>query len=946
MKKNTILILFFLFSFIYVSAQEKIKHSCGSDVIHLKLLKEDDSYKEKFEKNNLAWSKFIKKRESNNNKNAQTLLNHQETLTVVFHDVKNDPNESFLIGSTGSYQYIVDKLNLIYDGTNLGGKAQTNDTQIQFCLALQDKNVNPYIGNITHHSTSLGSIDKDNINHIDQIVTNSGATSKFPTKNYINVYIVDEIIGSVTGFAFLPSAHGKSYDGIFIEREYLVNNPSLDINMNVLAHEMGHYLGLFHVFGICDPATILTFPQCSCDNSNPIFNGDMVADTQPMELNFTCSPAPTSCGSTIPDDKSNYMDYGDFTCQNKFTPGQIDRMHFMIDSEFGARNSLLETKSCDICTGLFNCNFTIQIPNAIIANEVVVNTPLIFNVNTNCSNNPSITYNWELFNLDTNTLVLTVSLQTFNQTITVVGNYKLTLKASLTSNPNCVEVANPFYFKVIPEQGNSGPGSGTDYCKTLPDLNFSNFERVQYEKGWSLGTGSSLTNYTWPSTERYVETDAGFEPNSFEIIDQSTFSDVNFPSAANVPFGVNKILRVGRVINQTNVLPDGAAYYVKVKFKPTPDNCKFLVHYLGMKQVTTTPETASLGLLVQLSYESPLHPGYIKHIGQSEWGNKWEGTSNLGATTSLYNEFNKISSNGDFTSPNIVYGLKDYKTTVQWKTKLLDFSEFAILNQGTNQNFEVTLTFFVRSNDQSAGTQQAYAYYGIQCLGGGLPDNVDFNVSNFDLPCQFPENSQECVDQTLTYPSYFPSGSQAYNTFNSNNYALGNYTREYSDDDVTYFPYTSVYLPRFCKGNNSYPYRYFKITYTTLTQTIVKKFRITNQFFHNEPPCSPAVDIGGVNNSASNLNTYFCSGNANFTTGISFTSPCFSSLTQPGGVYTFRWLINGTEEVALGTDAVVNYTALNTYLNSVLKQNICNFDLKREVQYIDPYCGSKCLVLK
>jgi hypothetical protein len=90
MKKNTILILFFLFSFIYVSAQEKIKHSCGSDAIHLKSLKENSSYKEKFDRNNENWITYANKRKAFNplaNKSSQTLANTPKSLTVVFHDI-------------------------------------------------------------------------------------------------------------------------------------------------------------------------------------------------------------------------------------------------------------------------------------------------------------------------------------------------------------------------------------------------------------------------------------------------------------------------------------------------------------------------------------------------------------------------------------------------------------------------------------------------------------------------------------------------------------------------------------------------------------------------------------------------------------------------------------------------------------------------------------------
>jgi uncharacterized protein YxeA len=143
MKKNTILILFFLFSFIYVSAQEKIKHSYGSDAIHLKLMKEDDSYKEKFERNNEDWITYATKRKAFNplaNKNSQTLANTPKSLTVVFHDITNNAApQQYLISGGGSYQYIVNNLNLIYNGDNLGVKSPQNDTQIEFYTKRQQK---------------------------------------------------------------------------------------------------------------------------------------------------------------------------------------------------------------------------------------------------------------------------------------------------------------------------------------------------------------------------------------------------------------------------------------------------------------------------------------------------------------------------------------------------------------------------------------------------------------------------------------------------------------------------------------------------------------------------------------------------------------------------------------------------------------------------------------
>lgn len=67
-----------------------------------------------------------------------------------------------------------------------------------------------------------------------------------------------------------------------------------------------------------------------CTNNNCSNDGDRVCDTPPDATgnpNSTCSGTEDSCpADAVNDLVNNYMDYGDITCQNTFTPGQINRM--------------------------------------------------------------------------------------------------------------------------------------------------------------------------------------------------------------------------------------------------------------------------------------------------------------------------------------------------------------------------------------------------------------------------------------------------------------------------------------------------------------------------------------------------------------------------------------------------------------------------------------------
>jgi hypothetical protein len=90
----------------------------------------------------------------------------------------------------------------------------------------------------------------------------------------------------------------------------------------IAVHEVGHWLGLLHTFQ--DGCTDETVPGC-------YLSGDGVCDT-PSEAIQTvgCPDSKDTCPTGGPDPIHNYMDYTFDQCLNQFTPGQADRMHFMV----------------------------------------------------------------------------------------------------------------------------------------------------------------------------------------------------------------------------------------------------------------------------------------------------------------------------------------------------------------------------------------------------------------------------------------------------------------------------------------------------------------------------------------------------------------------------------------------------------------------------------------
>jgi hypothetical protein len=105
-----------------------------------------------------------------------------------------------------------------------------------------------------------------------------------------------------------PSAY-SSYNGVVTTGKMLV-------------HEIGHYLGLRHIWGDGD---------CSVD--------DFIDDTPNSNASsqWSCNYSRNTCvdsinGIDLPDMVENYMDYSRGNCQNSFTIGQIDFMRYVLDT--------------------------------------------------------------------------------------------------------------------------------------------------------------------------------------------------------------------------------------------------------------------------------------------------------------------------------------------------------------------------------------------------------------------------------------------------------------------------------------------------------------------------------------------------------------------------------------------------------------------------------------
>ncbi|MEL6986906.1 MAG: M43 family zinc metalloprotease, partial [Bacteroidota bacterium] len=349
-------------------------------------------------------------------------------LPVVIHIIHQNGSENI---SDAMVNRGMDHLNQAFANIGYYDPATGVNTEISFCLAKTDPQGNATNG-IVRINNSLTNMDASTD---DLSIKN---LSRWDPTKYINIWLVNEICRSgncgVAGYAYLPAAHGRDFDGIVMESRWF---GSSEANSGVTIHEMGHYLGLYHTF------------QDGCINNNCLQDGDRVCDTPPDQTTarVPCNATPNSCSSDVntsdPNNPfatdqndlfQNYMDYSDFACYSLFTEGQSERMHASIET---IRASLLMSTACsDPCTA--------QVSTTINVTNTTVNIGSNINFTNNSVN--ATNFSWLIDGVEFS------SNPNPNYTFNTLGTYTIVLLAS-GNDPNCFNSDSIMIEVVCPLQG-------------------------------------------------------------------------------------------------------------------------------------------------------------------------------------------------------------------------------------------------------------------------------------------------------------------------------------------------------------------------------------------------------------------------------------------------------------------------------------------------------------
>ena len=387
------------------------------------------------------------------------------------------------------------------------------DTEIQFELAKQDPNGNPTNGidrvNLAQNTWST--------TEIDAIV--KPKTIWDPTQ-YLNMWSVRFTEGNLLGYAQFPDASGldglntvggnANSDGVvatydaFGSSDYEIDpfllNPNYSLG-RTMTHEVGHFLGLRHIWGDGNGDEYADTPVADCEAS------DYCADTpQAGWEHYECGNFDT-CPEPGTDMEENYMDYTSDGCMNIFTIDQKARMTAVMNNSPRRKTLKTSTKNSAIPLFAVDAELKFEINNEIASCSSVANKTekkvIIFNRGTSRLTRATISYtidggvNYINYNWTGN--LITNQSATFPITISSAVSGTITISI-LTANNIADERATnnsaTDSFSVKPVASNY---AASNYVFTLQQDYFGS------ETTWNLSNSSGTILYSGgPYEDTYI----------------------------------------------------------------------------------------------------------------------------------------------------------------------------------------------------------------------------------------------------------------------------------------------------------------------------------------------------------------------------------------------------------------------------------------------------------
>ena len=502
----TILLLGFV---LPCQGQTSLNYSCGDEQLKILLRTVDSSYGQMQLRSNLQLKNYINQVQRNKTTpvfERTSTVDSIFVIPVVIHIIypKGTP---YGTGTNISYAQVrsqIEALNAAFSKNYPSYNGQSHpsyatDARIRFCLSRNTNDTSTWP--VGPWGTEYGvKRYADNIGAYNHNITTASAqhllsithptAQSFPFDKYLNIWLVSTIGGgnNVMGYAPTPIMPGYLLDGVVMRADIFGDNTTgggynLGFGLaqgKILAHEIGHYLNLYHIFqGGCAGMNDAGAATDGCD-----LNGDMVCDIEPsITQNIFCTGnIPNTCtanyptGTTTNDMINDYMSYSDDDCMNTFTLNQVQRMWATLNLQ---RPNLWQTENL-VATGVLGTDGCVPpILNAQInTDNSVYCAGKSITFSNPAAGNTATSVEWQFAGGTPSNSTARSVIVTYTQP----GNYKAILKVSNGTNTR----TDSLLFSVLECKLDSSMLFMTHWY-------FGNFGSLDFSSGFPVQTTVALT---------------------------------------------------------------------------------------------------------------------------------------------------------------------------------------------------------------------------------------------------------------------------------------------------------------------------------------------------------------------------------------------------------------------------------------------------------------------